>query len=57
MQDSNLQFIFLADMDECSSGNPCEDLAHTTCQNTEGGFVCVCIAGFTFDYVSEVCEG
>ena len=44
-------------MDECSTGNPCGDLAHTTCQNTEGGFACVCVAGFTFDDVSEVCEG
>ena len=45
-------------MDECSSGSPCSDVAvdHKTCQNTDGGFACVCVAGFALDDM-DGCEG
>ena len=45
------------DTNECSTGNPCGDVDHTTCQNTEGGFACVCVTGFAYDDVSGLCEG
>ena len=38
-------------------GNPCGDVDHTICQNTEGGFACVCVAGFAFNDVTGLCEG
>ena len=50
-------FIFLLDINECSTGSPCgdPDVTHTSCQNTEGGFACICVAGFTLN--DGVCEG
>ena len=45
------------DVDECSLGNSCGDVDHTTCQNTEGGFACVCVTGFSLDNVTQKCEG
>ena len=30
---------------------------HTTCQNTEGGFACLCNSGFALNNMSGVCEG
>ena len=45
------------DIDECSLGNLCGDVDHTTCQNTEGGFTCVCVAGFSPNDVTQMCEG
>ena len=52
-------FLNLKDTDECSTGSPCGDPAvnHTSCQNTEGGFACVCVEGFALDNVTELCEG
>ena len=52
-------FINLKDTDECSTGSPCGDLAvnHTSCQNTEGGFACICVTGFSLDNVTQKCEG
>ena len=46
-------------MDECSPGSPCGDLAvdHKTCQNTEGGFACICVAGFALNDVTGECQG
>ena len=40
-------------------GSPCGDLAvnHTSCQNTEGGFACICVTGFSLDNVTQKCEG
>ena len=40
---SFLQLIVFASIDECSMGNLCADVDHTICQNTEGGFACVCV--------------
>ena len=52
-------FVNLKDTDECSTGSPCRDPAvnHTSCQNTEGGFACVCVEGFVLNNVTGVCEG
>ena len=46
------------DIDECASDNlnDCSDTAHTVCQNTVGGFTCVCQEGFKTDS-SDVCIG
>ena len=51
--------LFPEDEDECSSGNPCGDpaMTHTMCQNTEGGFACVCVPGYTPNNISGVCDG
>ena len=39
------------DIDECASDNlnNCSDTTHTVCQNTDGGFTCVCQDGFRKD--------
>ena len=52
-----VQKYHYVDVDECSLGNSCGDVDHTTCQNTEGGFACVCVTGFSLDNVTQNCEG
>ena len=49
-------YLFL-DVDECYEVNPCGTEAenHTMCRNTEGGFECSCVQGYTFS--NEMCEG
>ena len=46
------------DIDECASDNlnDCSDTDHTVCQNTDGGFTCVCQEGFETDS-NDVCIG
>ena len=29
---------------------------HKTCQNTEGGFACVCVAGFALNDITGECQ-
>ena len=40
----------LEDVDECTLNNPCQN--HGTCQNTEGGYECICVNGF----IGKNCE-
>ena len=50
----NVSSSLLSDVDECSSDtDDCSDLA--TCTNTDGSFVCECVAGYTGDGVT--CTG
>jgi len=37
--------VLLSDIDECAEMNRCNGDS-TTCNNTEGNFMCECIAGF-----------
>ena len=49
----NVSF-FLSDVDECSSDtDDCSDLA--TCTNTDGWYLCECVAGYTGD--GATCTG
>ena len=45
------------DTNECLTDSPCSEADHTTCQNTEGGYACVCVVGFAFNDVTGICEG
>ena len=57
MKDSNLELVILPDMDECATGSPCAEVDHTACQNTDGGFACVCVEGYTLSDMTGQCEG
>lgn len=46
------QRLFILDIDECSTGNhDCQN----GCENTEGGYKCICPAGFRM--VGKTCVG
>lgn len=48
-----------SDIDECldSALNNCSSSRHEGCNNTQGGFNCVCNEGFKSDELSGSCEG
>ena len=53
-----LHFFVFTDINECESESACGDPSFNhTCQNTEGGFTCVCATGFVSSEVTGVCEG
>ena len=43
----------ILDVDECTSGVPCEHM----CINTEGSFQCSCRTGYTLDSDGSRCNG
>ena len=54
----NVLFHFASDIDECRSPteNTCSEVADAACNNTDGGYTCVCEDGYMGNgYVS--CEG
>jgi len=44
-----------SDVDECALGTHNCDLNYGTCENTDGGFTCICKAGYKNDGVN--CAG
>ena len=49
---NGLLIDFCPDINECKTGNPCEQL----CNNTEGSFACSCRPGYQIKNSSQ-CEG
>ena len=45
--------LFLLDIDECLSASTCEQI----CTNTDGSFVCDCLAGYRLAEDTGNCEG
>ena len=45
-------YMINKDIDECSSNSPCKN--GSVCQNTIGGYNCICEEGY--QYVNETCE-
>ena len=43
------------DIDECQVSNLCLD--GSTCQNSDGGFECLCASGYRYDSTTDTCTG
>ena len=43
------------DIDECQVSNLCLD--GSTCQNSDGGFECLCASGYRYDSTTGTCTG
>ena len=52
-----MKVLIITDENECVSGDPCGNVDHTSCMNTDGGFACVCVSGYTYNDTRGRCEG